>query len=520
MEIDMPTIDSSIPSGKAYVIGTGEAYGELGLGDDVTSVTRLTLIEALKDEDIVDVQSSYMHSLALTKNGKIWSWGGNEFGALGREGIESIPQPISHISIKYTKFSKIACGYTYSMAISSKGQLYSWGTFTSSQGVFGYFPGTDIQRYPRIVGALAHETCVEIAVGKHHCICLTSDGSVYSWGCGEYWQLGRKVSEKNMLSESLTPQRLSLKDIISIACGAFHSLALDHQGQLYTWGQNNYGQCGVARRIAKDKVIDASNLILEPTLVPYFDEINKEQQQHYYQSKNLPELYGSHHHTNVSSHKIKEESEDEEDDNVSVVIDNSRTSNTDASSRGTKRGKEQPRKENDQAYSKPRKKNNEERSNSPQHKGVFKPYDIKHIVSVAAGDHSSTVLMSDNTFVVFGRCEEGQLGIPLYPGFIYPGSKVNMTSKRVYAIGYPIVSLWAPTEKIINLTCGCNSSLVLTESGKLFFWGVPFFTQTSENGHEIISSQHLPALLKDVVEENMNIIAMSIGDNYGILVIE
>ncbi|RCH84564.1 hypothetical protein CU097_007386 [Rhizopus azygosporus] len=323
-----------------------------------------------------------------------------------------------------------------------------------------------------------------------------------------------------MLSESLTPQRLNLKDIINIACGAFHSLALDHQGQLYTWGQNNYGQCGVARRIAKNKVIDASNLILEPTLVPYFDEINKEQQQHYYQSKDLPELYGSHHHANVSSHEIKEESEDEEDDNVSVVIHNSRTSNTGASSRGTKRGKEQSRKENNQAYSKFRKKNNEERSNSSQHKGVFEPYDIKHIVSIAAGDHSSTVLMSDNTFVVFGRCEEGQLGIPLYPGFIYPGSKVNMTSKRVYAIGYPIASLWAPTEKIINLTCGCNSSLVMTESGKLFFWGVPFFTQTSENGHEIISSQHLPALLKDVVEENMNIIAMSIGDNYGVLVIE
>ncbi|RCH84563.1 hypothetical protein CU097_006494 [Rhizopus azygosporus] len=139
MEIDMPTIDSSIPSGKAYVIGTGEAYGELGLGDDVTSVSRLTLIEALKDEDIVDVQSSYMHSLALTKNGKIWSWGGNEFGALGREGIESIPQPIRHISIKYTKFSKIACGYTYSMAISSKGQLYTWGTFMVSLECWLYY---------------------------------------------------------------------------------------------------------------------------------------------------------------------------------------------------------------------------------------------------------------------------------------------------------------------------------------------------------------------------------------------
>ncbi|KAG1227283.1 hypothetical protein G6F68_019614 [Rhizopus microsporus] len=70
------------------------------------------------------------------------------------------------------------------MAISSKGQLYAWGTFTSSEGVFGYLPGTRIQPYPRILDALSHEGCVDMAVGKHHALCLTREGFVYGWGCG------------------------------------------------------------------------------------------------------------------------------------------------------------------------------------------------------------------------------------------------------------------------------------------------------------------------------------------------
>ncbi|KAG1222508.1 hypothetical protein G6F35_005252 [Rhizopus arrhizus] len=418
MELHLPDLSETQPSGKAYAIGSGESFGELGLGDCVLVVNKPTLIEVLKEEDVMDVQSSSMHSLALTKEGKIWSWGGNEFGALGREGLESLPRPLEHASIKYIKFSKIACGYTYSMAISSKGQLYAWGTFTSSEGVFGYLPGTRIQPYPRILDALSHEGCVDMAVGKHHALCLTREGSVYGWGCGEYWQLGYKANEK---IKALMPQRLGLTDIVSITAGAFHSLALDRHGQLYGWGQNQFGQCGLF------PPTEPTQLVLEPTLLPFF--------------------------------------------------------------------------QTSQARS-------------------GKKNDTVSIRQVAAGDHHSIVLMTDNSLVVFGRCSEGQLGIPLYPGFLYPGSRLNLHNQTVFAVRQPITSFWRPTEPIVKLTCGCNSTFALTQSGKLFFWGVALLTERSEEGRKMDEDRLLPVLFADLSKEKKTIVSMSIGDSYSILILK
>lgn len=42
---------------------------------------------------------------------------------------ECLPTLIDHTSMCYIRFSKVACGDTFSMASSTKGQLYTWGTF-------------------------------------------------------------------------------------------------------------------------------------------------------------------------------------------------------------------------------------------------------------------------------------------------------------------------------------------------------------------------------------------------------
>lgn len=69
--INLSLVSENQPSGKAYAIGSGESFGELGLGECRLVVNRPTLIEVLKEEDITDVQSSAMHSLVLTKEGKV-----------------------------------------------------------------------------------------------------------------------------------------------------------------------------------------------------------------------------------------------------------------------------------------------------------------------------------------------------------------------------------------------------------------------------------------------------------------
>lgn len=69
-----------------------------------------------------------LHNLALTCEGKVYSWGCNDEGALGREGQNKLPGlvPLEH------PVDLIACGDSFSVAANSKsGLLYFWGSFRS-----------------------------------------------------------------------------------------------------------------------------------------------------------------------------------------------------------------------------------------------------------------------------------------------------------------------------------------------------------------------------------------------------
>lgn len=123
---------------------------------------------------------------------------------------------------------------------------------------------------------------------------------------------------------------------------------------------------------------------------------------------------------------------------------------------------------------------------------------------VAAGDHHTIAITQERTLFGFGRCYEGQLGIALYPGYLYPSSRC--IDQRTYAIHRPIKNPWKPTDIIVKLVCGSNSTLAITQSGKLFFWGVSF----------TMNERRMPALLMD----HHTIIHASMGDHFSIFIIK
>ena len=93
----------AVASGKSHTLALTESQriyafgsnseGQLGVGVDAVggefseSPLEVTLhgdkIEAEEDEDIVALAAGSMHSLALTKSGRVWAWGSNKEGQLG-----------------------------------------------------------------------------------------------------------------------------------------------------------------------------------------------------------------------------------------------------------------------------------------------------------------------------------------------------------------------------------------------------------------------------------------------------
>ena len=67
--------------GKVLTVGQGDT-GQLGLGEDVMEKSRPGLVEQVTDA--VDVVAGGMHSAVLDINGKVWTFGCNDEGSLGR----------------------------------------------------------------------------------------------------------------------------------------------------------------------------------------------------------------------------------------------------------------------------------------------------------------------------------------------------------------------------------------------------------------------------------------------------
>ena len=86
----------------------------------------------------------------------------------------------------------------------------------------------------------------QISAGNSHSLALDQNGNIYSWGRNNYGHLGNGTT-----TDSNTPVQVKTtgtpmegKKIVQISTGIDHSLALDQDGNVYSWGRNNYGQLG------------------------------------------------------------------------------------------------------------------------------------------------------------------------------------------------------------------------------------------------------------------------------------
>lgn len=84
---------------------------------------------------------------------------------------------------------------------------------------------------------------IEIKSGKYHNIILTDQGKVYSYGKGEFGSLGLGGSVFEIKPRIVN--KLQNRQIISIACGMHHTLALSNLGDLFSWGRGFEGQLGL-----------------------------------------------------------------------------------------------------------------------------------------------------------------------------------------------------------------------------------------------------------------------------------
>lgn len=143
------------------------------------------------------------------------------------------------------KVLKIFCGRSHALALTSGGDVLSWGTSELGQrghGVEG--EGQDLW-LPAPIDALCQQGIVQLDCGLDHCLALAKDGRIWSWGYGEDGQLGHGAAEDVATRPKLLESnQLQDKKLVDVACGADFSCILASDGTVFTFGSNYFGQLG------------------------------------------------------------------------------------------------------------------------------------------------------------------------------------------------------------------------------------------------------------------------------------
>ncbi|CAH0390182.1 unnamed protein product [Bemisia tabaci] len=241
--------------GKLYACGES-TNGRLGLGQ-TNNVSIPRVVSALSQYVIkkVAVHSGGKHAMALTLDGKVFSWGEGDDGKLGHGHQLSSDKPCMIEYFKTKRMRDIACGSSHSAAISSNGELYTWGL--GEYGRLGH--GDSLSQYrPKLVKSLLGKHVVKVACGSRDAqtLALTNTGMVFSWGDGDFGKLGRGGSDGCDIPCNI--EFLNNLEVCHIECGAQFSLALTKSGQVWTWGKGDYYRLGLGSdsHVRKPTLVD------------------------------------------------------------------------------------------------------------------------------------------------------------------------------------------------------------------------------------------------------------------------
>jgi len=265
--------------GTVWAWGNNE-WGQVG---DGTTTERLTPVQVPGLTGVTAVVAGYYHSLALKVDGSVWAWGRNANGGMiGNDSLQNALSPVQVVGL--SGVTALSAGEWHSLARLSDGSVWAWGrtgmgqcgrTYDFAQLLAADVPGissavavgagTNVSFAVLADGSTATwgaasgpagdglriytdtpepvpgaPTLRTLSIGGHT-LAVAADGSLWSWGSNGNGELGQGASGPGASGPTPVPW---LTNVTALAAGHGHSLAVDDDGNLWSWGANGKGQLG------------------------------------------------------------------------------------------------------------------------------------------------------------------------------------------------------------------------------------------------------------------------------------
>jgi len=252
-------------SGHVLTVGQGDT-GQLGLGEDVMEKTRPQVVGGI--DSAVDVAAGGMHTAVLDSNGKVWTFGCNDEGSLGRPIEEEEDSFLPGEVTLPSKAVMICCGDSHTAALTQEGEVWAWGTFRDSSGPIGLTEAGQLQKSPLKV--MPGVQVIKICSGSDHLVMLTRGGEIYTMGNAEQGQLGRIMEKfchrggRRGIETFLKPDQIHVKSkyggFAEVWAGSYNTVAVAKSGEVLVCGLNNYNQLGVAEGLTFYMPVESRDL--------------------------------------------------------------------------------------------------------------------------------------------------------------------------------------------------------------------------------------------------------------------
>jgi alpha-tubulin suppressor-like RCC1 family protein len=216
---------------------------------------------------ITAIAGGERHNAALDSNGEVWMWGWNYFGQLGTGTYctnMNAPDCMGTTPVKIPAFMSVKAiasrGY-HTLALKNDGTVWAWGY--NDAGRLGDGTNTDRRSPVPVVGLTntVHGGVIAISGGGDINAALMTDHTLMAWGYNEFGAVGNgTTSTIGQWTPTEVSQSTGLTNVKMIATGWDHMVALDANGNVWTWGNNSAGQLGDGTTISSSVPIKVNGL--------------------------------------------------------------------------------------------------------------------------------------------------------------------------------------------------------------------------------------------------------------------
>ena len=195
---------------------------------------------------IPQVEQGFNFTIVLKADGSVWATGANAGGACGVGKTDATINTLTEVKLAdgtpLTNIVKISAGYQHALALTADGKVYSWGLNTSGQlGINTNVNSIYAVEMLNTEGTEAVKDIIDIAAGGYHSAVLAKDGKVYSTGYNAHGELGNATNANSLI---LTKTE-EVYNIVSLSGGMYYTTMLRGDGTVWTVGYNYYGHLGI-----------------------------------------------------------------------------------------------------------------------------------------------------------------------------------------------------------------------------------------------------------------------------------